>query len=171
MRSSFEDVAFVIVGDGEEKLIKELTAKVRDLGLEYALRFVGWRSDIDKIFADIDLLIVSAEQEAFGRTIIEAMAAGVPVVATKCGGPEEIIGDGTTGILVPVNDADQMAMAATRILSDNVLATRFAAAGRIRAHEMFGVNTYVANIESIINKLAYSDKPPAEAPDARTTKC
>lgn len=154
LKDSFEDVEFLIVGDGEKQLVSELTAKARRMGLADTLHFVGWRTDIANIMAGINLLVVSAEQEAFGRTIIEAMAAGVPVVATRSGGPEEIVIDGVTGFLVPVNNPEQLAVAAARILSNNDLAFQFSKAGHARVKEHFSEDVYVRNIETIIVRLA-----------------
>lgn len=154
LRNYSDDVAFLVVGNGEEKYLKELVAKVKAAGLEDVFHFAGWRNDIDRILSAIDLLLVTAEQEAFGRTLIEAMALRIPVVATRSGGPEEIIIDGTTGFLVPVNDAEAMATAAARILSDSTLSSRLVAAGYLRAAEMFSITAYVRKIESIILNLA-----------------
>lgn len=154
LKDSFDDIAFLIVGDGEKKLVGELIIKARKAGLENICHFVGWRTDVANMLAGINLLVVSAEQEAFGRTIVEAMAAGVPVVATRCGGPEEIIVDGITGFLVPVNHPEELAAAAAQVLSNNELASHFSITGRARAKDLFSVDVYVRNIEAIIIRLA-----------------
>ncbi|MDP2253049.1 MAG: glycosyltransferase family 4 protein, partial [Thiobacillus sp.] len=98
----------------------------------------------------VDLLLVTAEQEAFGRTVIEAMAARVPVVATMSGGPEEIIVDGLTGFLVPVNDSQAMARRAEDILSDAALTKRLVDAAYLRVKEVFSIDAYIKKIEAII---------------------
>ena len=144
---------FLVVGEGESRRVETLRSWVRQAGLEQAFHFIGWRDDIASILSSIDLLLVTSEQEAFGRTLIEAMAARTPVVATRSGGPEEIIVDGMTGFLVAVNDAEEMTKAAIRILNDRALAARFAAAGAARAGEMFSIESYVGKIESIILQL------------------
>lgn len=149
----FDEIAFIIAGNGETKLTSELKNKVNQLGLNDKFHFLGWRNDIDKILIDTDLLIVSAEQEPFGRTVVEAMALGVPVVSTCCGGPEEIIVDGATGFLAPINDAEQLAKSASKVLSDPALASSFSEKGLTRVQEMFSEDVYVKSIESIITKL------------------
>lgn len=153
LRNYSDDIAFLVVGNGEEKYLKELVAKVKKAGLEDAFRFVGWRNDIDRILSAIDLLLVTAEQEAFGRTLIEAMAVRIPVVATRSGGPEEIIVDSTTGFLVPVNDSQEMAKLAARILSDVALASRLGEASYLRVQEVFSITAYIKKIEAIIINL------------------
>jgi glycosyltransferase involved in cell wall biosynthesis len=153
LRNIHRDVAFVVVGNGDPSLMRQLRARVEMAGLQDAFFFLGWREDIDRILAAADLLILTAEQEAFGRTIVEAMAAGVPVVATRCGGPEEIVLDGETGLLVPVNDAESIAAAAARVLSDSELTERFSTAGRARAEALFSLGTYVQSIENIVSEV------------------
>lgn len=144
------DIAFLVVGGGDEKYLDELALQVKQAGLENAFRFVGWRNDIDRILSAVDLLLVTAEQEAFGRTVIEAMAARVPVVATMSGGPEEIIVDGLTGFLVPVNDSQAMARRAEDILSDAALTKRLVEAAYLRVKEVFSIDAYIKKIEAII---------------------
>lgn len=150
---SFDNLIFLIIGDGDEQLLKRLLDNVKHYRLEKKVLFLGWRTDINQILPCMDLMIVSAEQEAFGRTVIEAMISGVPVLSTRCGGPEEIIIDGKTGFLVPVNDAAQLATAAVKILSNTKLASSLASAGLIRAQNMFSQETYVRNVEVMLRQF------------------
>ena len=166
LTSNFDDIAFIVAGDGEARLTSELKAKVNQLGLSDRFHFVGWRTDVDSILRDTDLLVVSAEQEPFGRTVVEAMAAGVPVVSTRCGGPEEIIIDGETGFLVPANGADELASAAAKVLSDPALASAFSTKGRLRVEKMFSEEAYVRNIETILIKLTNPSIPAKESQHA-----
>lgn len=151
LKQSLPGVAFVVVGGAAAKsYLRSVEARLEETGLVEDFHFLGWRSDIASILSAADVLAVSAEQEAFGRTLVEAMAAEVPIVATRCGGPEEIVADGETGLLVPVGDAEAMARALLQVLVNPDYAYRLGIAGRIRAESLFGVETYVASLQNLI---------------------
>ena len=130
-----------IIGDvpsEKESYRDELQVLVRRLGLADYVEFLGSRRDIPQLLASIDCLVLSTiTEEAFGRVILEAQAAGVPVVATQVGGVVEIIDDGTTGLLVLPKDTDAMANAVMRILKDKKLAESLVAAARKKIQEKF----------------------------------
>jgi glycosyltransferase involved in cell wall biosynthesis len=98
----------------------------------------------------VDVLVISSEQESFGLTAIEALAMETPVVATRCGGPEEILEDGVTGLLVPVKEPSALAESITRLLLDPGLARRMGKKGRTHVLEGFGVDRYVHGILRVI---------------------
>ncbi|WP_020160655.1 glycosyltransferase family 4 protein [Methylobacter marinus] len=150
---SLSDVTFLVVGDGPSDYVRLVQNRVREHGLERNFRFVGCRSDIPRILAGVNLAVTAADEEPFGRTVIEAMAAGVPVVSTKCGGPEEIIIDGVTGLLVPLGGPSQMAQAIKRILSDPEHSTSLAAAGRDRVNQKFTLQAYADNVQSQLESV------------------
>lgn len=114
-----------IIGDAprkKESYRQELEILVRRLGLSDFVEFLGNRSDVPQLLAQTDCLVMSSiVPEAFGRVILEAQAAGVPVVATKVGGVVEIIDDEKTGLLVLPKDTEAMAKAVARILNDRKL--------------------------------------------------
>ncbi len=114
-----------IVGDAPASKAaykKELQDLVGKLGLEQRTEFLGTRRDIPAILAELDLLVLATTvPEAFGRVIVEAQAAGVPVVATGVGGVIDIIEDGETGLLVPPANPDAMAAATLRVFHDREL--------------------------------------------------
>jgi glycosyltransferase involved in cell wall biosynthesis len=101
------DVRFVIVGDGV--LRPDLERQVRDLGIADRVLFTGWRRDLPRIYADLDTLIVSSDNEGTPVSAIESMAAGCPVVATRVGGLPDLIADERTGRLVPPRDPRALA--------------------------------------------------------------
>lgn len=144
------DTAFVIVGSGSPQFIDQLKEDVTNAGMQKDIHFLGWRADVDKILAEIDLLILASEHEPFGKVIIEAMAAGKPVVATRSGGPEEIIVHECTGLLVPVSDAGAMAEATLRILKNEALAKTYGTEGRKRVHQLFSEEKYISEMERLI---------------------
>ena len=110
------DVFFVITGSVEDReLYARLESSVKRLGLESKVRFLGYRDDLRAILEEVDIHVVSSLSESFSLTAVEAMAAGVPVVSTRCGGPEELIEDGVNGVLVPVNEPQALADAIVKL--------------------------------------------------------
>ncbi|MFC1657943.1 lipopolysaccharide heptosyltransferase II [Candidatus Omnitrophota bacterium] len=105
----------------------DLEVLVKRLGLGYCTEFLGTQQDIPGILSDLNLLVVpSARHEAFGRVIIEAQAAGVPVIATRVGGIVDIIDDNLTGILVAPGDVEGLSRAIIRIMNDKSLSSYLA---------------------------------------------
>lgn len=102
----------------------------------------------------MDVLVVASLGESFGRTTIEAMAAGKPVVATRVGAAPEIVVDGETGFLVPLHDSETMADRIARILSNPEMAKRMGDTGRKRVEEIFEPRRYVSDIEAVFSSLA-----------------
>ncbi|MBW3635203.1 MAG: glycosyltransferase [Armatimonadetes bacterium] len=107
-----------VVIAGEGSLRDELERQASDLGLQSNLRFLGFRSDATRIMGAADLFVLPSPAEPFGLVLIEAMAQGVAVVATRCGGPVEIIEDGVSGRLVNPADAPALASALVALLRD-----------------------------------------------------
>ena len=107
--------AFVVVGAGP--LESDLRRQADELGIAEAVRFLGSRGDVYDIMLDLDVLVSSSLWEGLPTVILEAMALGVPVVATDVSGSREIVRSGSTGHLVPVEDAEQLALAILDVLS------------------------------------------------------
>jgi len=121
---------FVVIGEG--RLREELAAAPgADL-----VEFIGYRERAAELIAGFDVLAVPSRYEGFGLVAVEAMLAGVPVVAAAVGGLPEVVGD--AGLLVPPGDADALADALTTLALDGALRQRLAAAGGARARERFG---------------------------------
>lgn len=147
-----EDAFFLVVGSGSEDYTNLIRQRVSDLQLNSRVRFLGWRDDVQDILPAIDVLVISSEQESFGLTAIEALSVETPVVATRCGGPEEVVVDGDTGLLVPVKNSRAMADAIVRLLVDREFARRMGVRGRSHVSEHFGVERYIQRIQWIIQK-------------------
>ena len=96
---------------------------------------LGKMVEVEQILVQSDLFLLPSEMESFGLAALEAMAAGVPVVASQAGGICEVVQNGITGLTAPVGDVAAMAEQSIRILTDPALAARFAAAARLRASE------------------------------------
>lgn len=136
------DVRFLIVGEGE--LHDALARQIKDLGLDRHVFLTGFRSDALGLIKSFDLFAMSSVTEGLGSAILEAMALGRPVVATRAGGIPEAVDDGVTGALVPPNDAAALAKAIVTLMRDRPLRERFGAAGRERVEREFSVERLVA---------------------------
>jgi glycosyltransferase involved in cell wall biosynthesis len=130
--SGFE---LIIAGDGPHR--RELEAQVRAAGLERRIHFLGALSDVRPVLGAADVLVAPSRREGFGLAVVEAMALGLPVVATKVGGIPEIVDENLTGLLVEPCDHEALAQAIERILTDVDLASRLGARGAQRARDEF----------------------------------
>ncbi len=132
-----------IVGDASsshQAYKKELQVLVKRLGLNHCTEFLGTQQDVAGVLADLNLVVLSSVcHEAFGRVIIEAQAAGVPVIATRVGGVVDIIDDNETGVLVAPGDVGALAKEITRIIKDNSLAVALAEKGYKKVQEKFSL--------------------------------
>jgi glycosyltransferase involved in cell wall biosynthesis len=128
----------------------ELQRLAQSAGLGSRLTFAGHQDNIADVYAGIDLLVhTSTRPEPFGRVLIEAMSAGVPVIASAQGGPTEIVEDGITGLLVTPGSSQALAEALTKILADASRRAEMGVAARRLAIERFDIRVQVARIESI----------------------
>jgi glycosyltransferase involved in cell wall biosynthesis len=121
-----------IVGDGPDR-----TAVAAELG--DAGELLGERDDVAEQLARADVFVLSSRSEGLPMAILEAMAAGLPVVATAVGGIPELVADGETGLLVPPGDADALAEALRRLVADPELRRRLGDAARTRVEERFSL--------------------------------
>jgi N-acetyl-alpha-D-glucosaminyl L-malate synthase BshA len=145
------DVRLVLVGDGPE--YGSTVDLVESLGLSKSVRFVGVVEEVVSILPAADLLLLPSETESFGLVALEAMASGVPVVASEVGGLPEVVEHGVTGFLAPVGDVEGMAGYCLEILKDCSKSKLFAKQARARAVEMFGYASIVPQYEAIYEKL------------------
>lgn len=121
----------------------ELRARAAALGLDGRVHFVGFEPELYRCLPSLDLVIHPALMEGLGVSLIQAAAAGLPIVASQVGGIPEIVRDGENGLLVPPGDVVALASAVTRILDDPALAARLGARGRAIAREEFGADTMI----------------------------
>jgi glycosyltransferase involved in cell wall biosynthesis len=145
------DATFLVVGDGERRA--ELEALAAGLGLGARVRFLGWRADLDRLYADLDVVVLTSKNEGSPVALIEAMAAGRPVVSTRAGGVEDVVTDGETGRLVPIGDAAAVARAIVDLLDDPALAARLGAAARTAVVARFGSARLVADLDGLYRRL------------------
>lgn len=126
-------VRVVIAGDKGGPLGEELV-RLRDaLELSDRVRFLGYREDVDRVLEACDVFVLTSSSEGFSLATVQAMRAGLPVVATRCGGPEEILRDGETGLLVSPGSAEAVRDGLLRVIRDGALARRLGGRARLAA--------------------------------------
>ena len=143
---------FVIVGDTSGDVYPRVLRRRDELGLSDRVTFVGFREDVPSVLRSLDVFVLSSLTEGFSLATVQALASGLPVIATACGGPEEILRDGT-GILVPPSDAAAMADALQRVLVDARLRARLAGAGRRDVEERFSMRSMIGAYTALYESL------------------
>jgi glycosyltransferase involved in cell wall biosynthesis len=157
------DATFAVCGDGE--LAAELSSTARDLGR--SVRLLGWRADVEKVYAAADLVLLTSDNEGMPVSLIEAGLAGVPVVATNVGSVSEVVNDGATGLLTRC-DAGDLARSVIRLLHDDSLRRQMGRAAASWSRGQFGPDRLVADVQRIYEAIAvdrgwWPDPPVAES--------
>lgn len=151
------DVHFLIVGgdpfDEHADYRRSLDSMVTAQHLSDQLTFAGLRGDIPAVLEAVDVVVHPALAEPFGRVIVEAMAAGKPVVAVDAAGPKEIIRSGQDGILVPTGTPQELALATTALVGDEEQRERVGRAARKRVEEAFTLDACVRKTEALYERF------------------
>ena len=145
------DATFVLVGDGP--LRTEIQAHADRLGLNGRLRFLGLVENPASLLPRMDVFVLPSNMEGMSNALLEAMAAGRPVVATNVGGNAEVVLDGVTGVLVPPREPGQMAEALLGLLANPARASAMGAAGRARVEDHFSSRLMVRRLEDLYRDL------------------
>lgn len=138
---------------GPGPLAEALAQQVKELGLEETVDLVGFVSDVPAFLSRSGLFVLASRSEGLGLVLVEAMAAGRPVVATRVGGISEVVVDGETGLLVPPEVPSALAEAIRRLLADRDLAARMGEAGRRRAQELFSAGRMAEQTAALYTEL------------------
>ncbi|MBV9134540.1 MAG: glycosyltransferase family 4 protein [Chloroflexi bacterium] len=141
------EARFVVVGDGERRA--ELEAMVDRMGLRDAVTFLGWRRPMIGVYADLDVVALTSRNEGSPVSLIEAMAAGRPVISTHVGGVPDVVVNGVTGLTVPSGDANAMGDGILQLLGDRTLADRLAAAGRRHVYPRYDSSRLVDEVRNL----------------------
>ena len=147
VREMFPQCKFIIAGEGHGKLYSDILKLRKGLGLEYYVKFLGFRSDVINLLSSLDLFVLPSTTEGFSISTIEAMAAGLAVIVTTSGGPSEIITHRKDGILVAPDSPDAIAQGIKLCLSDDKLRCSLASNSRKTIQTRF-------SIESMIEKYS-----------------
>lgn len=151
VRRRFPDVRLLVVGDG--RLRAELAAQTQQQNLTDNIIFTGLRQDIPQILAGLDLFVLPSLWEGLPNVVLEAMAAGLPVVATAVGGTPELVSDDETGLLVPAQDAAALAQAIQRLVENPAMARQMGKSGRQRVRADFSIRKMVEQTEQLYELL------------------
>lgn len=148
---------FIIAGDGENALGTKLIELRHTLKLERHVTFLGLRSDVARILNNLDAFVLSSRTEGFSIACIEAMACGVPVVATRSGGPEQILADGA-GLLIPTDDPRSLADAIDRLTSSKTLAATLTAIALERVQQKYSLEKMLSRYEDLLTDVVGSSR-------------
>jgi glycosyltransferase involved in cell wall biosynthesis len=151
VRQVRSDIQFVLVGDGEERTALEELVHI--LGLEAAVHFTGWRQDLPQIYADLDAAVISSDNEGTPVSLIEAMSAGCPVIATRVGGVPDLLETGRLGILVPPGNPKALAEAILQVASDLRGTRERASLAKKRVIEKFSIKRLVGDMDQLYLEL------------------
>lgn len=152
IRAAEPATSFLIVGDGERRA--ELETLARDLGLGGSVRFLGWRADMREVYADLDVVALCSNNEGSPVALIEALAAGRPVVSTRVGGVPNVVQDGTSGLLVPPRDPAALAEGILALLRNTDRAAELGRAGRASVYPRHSAGRLVRDVEQLYLELA-----------------
>jgi glycosyltransferase involved in cell wall biosynthesis len=145
------NAVFVFAGTGpEEQALKD---RARALAVADRVRFLGHRDDVPQLLANCDLFVLPSLYEGLPLTVLEAMAAGKPVIATAIGGTREAVIHGETGVLVRPGNVEALAGAISELLHDSVLAAQYGAAGRARAISYYSATAMVRATAAVYEEL------------------
>src|SRR5258708_7970832 len=156
LRNRFPDARFLIVGEtspNERDYATVLTRMADRLGVADRVVFAGLRTDVPELLASATVSVMPSLNEALSNVLLESMAAGVPVVATRVGGTPEAIEDGVNGLLVPPAEPSPLPHAVDQVLTDPTLAARLGQAGRHMVAERFSMERMVRATEQLYDSL------------------
>lgn len=142
-------VHLVIGGDGEQRPQLEVLARERGVGAS----FVGFYADMPSLLASVDVFVMASLSEGLGVAVLEAMAAGKPVVASAVGGLRESVIDGVTGYSIPAADPQALAEGIAKIIANPAMAAEFGSAGRARARANYSLENMASGNESLYYEL------------------
>jgi glycosyltransferase involved in cell wall biosynthesis len=149
----FDDLFFVLVGDGDNR--RDFETLVEQLGLRDRVRFLGWRRDVPNVLANLDVVVLPTVNDFEGTplAVIEALAANKAVVATDVGGVSEVIRDGDTGKLIPIKDPDAIVAAVGSLLEDPGRAREMSERGRELVSRLYREADMIAATEAYYCEL------------------
>jgi glycosyltransferase involved in cell wall biosynthesis len=144
-------VQALIVGGGRREA--EIQQAAADLGLSGQVHFLGSRVDVPDLLQAMDTFVLPSYSEGLSLSLLEAMAAGLPVIATAVGGNPELVMDGVTGLLIPAKDAEALAAALERVLADPAWAKEMGEKARRQVAENYSVERLGREINGIYEEL------------------
>lgn len=153
-----DEVSPVLLFVGGGDLEADLAREADSLGITTHVRFLGWRRDLPALYAASDVVALTSLNEGTPVSIIEAMAAGLPVVATAVGGVPDVVEDGVTGTLVPSGSVDALARAIRHLAVDRDLRMSFGKAGRDRAFQRYTRQRLTSQVAALYEELVVTGR-------------
>jgi glycosyltransferase involved in cell wall biosynthesis len=149
------DVRFLVIGaqSVQRGYQAEIERLAKELNIEHRIVFTGQRQDVAPLLREVDLVVHPSLTEGLSNVILEAMAAAVPVVATRVGGNPELVEDGRTGFLVPVKDPEEIANAICRLLDQPDLARAYGVRARQRVVDEFSMDRMLSKTEALYFRM------------------
>lgn len=129
---------------------QKLQARTKELALDDVVSYSAFNPNVEAVIKEADIMLNFSEAESFSMTCLEAAYYGTPLIATRCGGPQEIITHEETGLIVPVKDTETMTTAILKMAADQQLRTRYALAGKQYVRNKFSIDTFKHKFEQII---------------------
>lgn len=145
-------IKIIVVGTGSLRLT--LNKQARDLGVEDIVYFLGFREDVPRILASLDLFVLSSHLEGMGTSLLDAMASRLPIVATRTGGIPEVVIDGETGLLVPPHNPVSLARAILDLYQDRERAARMARKGCQAVHHKYSAESMAEKVIELYEQCA-----------------
>jgi len=142
-----------IVGQGDESAMQPLRELSASLGIAARCHFLGFRKSTPALYRNFDVFVSSSRSEGLSLAFLEAMATGLPVVATRSGGPQEVIDPDVSGVLVPIEDPEALADGLRRTLTDAELRVRLGQAARERVVSAFSLEAVLRQYAGLYEKL------------------
>jgi len=152
-KDKIPNIKLLLIGGGEGDFKSYLKDLVSELDISDSVIFTGYRNDVPQILPQCKILLAPYINEAFGRVVIEAMVAGVPVIGANAGGLKEIIQEGTTGYLVPPKKPEEIAKKIIYLFHHPDLAKQMGNNGKKVVEEKFSVQNYTRGVENIIREV------------------
>lgn len=157
LKDRYKKIHFILVGDayqGYEYLYDTINDIIADKKLGSWVTDLGYQEDIPNIMNSLDILVLPSQYpDSFPTVILEAMAAGIPVVATKQGGALEMIVNKETGFIVPLRDANLAAVKLGKLIENSKLRKSMGEKGKVRLHQLFSLETFQKNIVEYVEKI------------------
>ncbi|MAG35058.1 MAG: glycosyl transferase [Dehalococcoidia bacterium] len=151
VRRLLPNARFIVVGEGERRA--ELAQLAEDYGLAPAVHWLGWRRDLPAVYADLDVVALTSRNEGLPTALVEAMAAGRPVVATRVGGVPTLVAHGETGLLTASGDTSALASSLLAVLCNRQLAERLGAAARDAVYPAYDLSTFLPRMANFYRGL------------------
>lgn len=162
VHSQVPGARLLLVGDGEVR--PEIERQVAAHGIRAAVELAGWQANLSDVYGRMDVLVLASRNEGTPVAVIEAMAAGLPVVATAVGGVPDVIADGETGILVPSGSTVDLAAAMTRLARSPAERQRLGAAARQAVRARFAAERLVSDVAALYRSELHRVRSPPVAP-------